>query len=206
MNRMTDSCKKYYFSQTSFAGGKNVYICSCNASAVYIYVVQTINNVVHAYLRLDRSNISYSVQSNYASFLVSAKFAYHLSVADPGFSPGGGGAPTPKSAIIFQFFAENCMKMKEFGPPGGARVPGAPLGSANAYCDGNNMKTPSSINLDTLHVPCVRQKTIANKYFSVADPKLWNALRNDFQNCERLDQFQVKLKPYLLSTVLVELK
>ena len=37
-----------------------------------------------------------------------------------------GGAPTPKSAIIFQFFAENCMKMKEFGPPGGARVPGTP--------------------------------------------------------------------------------
>ena len=24
-----------------------------------------------------------------------------------------GGAPTPKIAIIFQFFAENCMKMKE---------------------------------------------------------------------------------------------
>ena len=23
------------------------------------------------------------------------------------------------------------MKMKEFGPPGGTRVPGAPLGSAN---------------------------------------------------------------------------
>ena len=39
-----------------------------------------------------------------------------------------GGAPTPKIAIIFQIFAENCMKMKEFGPPGGgARVPGAPL-------------------------------------------------------------------------------
>ena len=38
-----------------------------------------------------------------------------------------GGAPTPKIATIFQFFAENCMKMKEFGPPGGgARVPGAP--------------------------------------------------------------------------------
>ena len=46
------------------------------------------------------------------------------SVADPGFSPGG--APTPKIAIIFHIFAENCMKMKEFGPPGGARVPGAP--------------------------------------------------------------------------------
>ena len=50
-------------------------------------------------------------------------------MADPGFSRGG--APTPKNAIIFQFFAENCMKMKEFGPPGGAHVPGAPLGSAN---------------------------------------------------------------------------
>ena len=45
--------------------------------------------------------------------------------------PQGGGAPTPKIAIIFHIFAENCMKMKEFGPPGGARVPGAPLGSAN---------------------------------------------------------------------------
>ena len=42
-----------------------------------------------------------------------------------------GGAPTPKIAIIFQIFAKNCMKMKEFGPPGGARVPGAPLRSAN---------------------------------------------------------------------------
>ena len=38
-----------------------------------------------------------------------------------------GGGPTPKSVIIFIFFAENCMKMKEFGPQGGARVPGAPL-------------------------------------------------------------------------------
>ena len=45
-------------------------------------------------------------------------------MADPGFSPGG--APTPKSAIIFQFFAENCMKMKEFGPPGGGRASLAP--------------------------------------------------------------------------------
>ena len=39
-----------------------------------------------------------------------------FTVADPGFSSGG--APTPKSAIIFQIFAENCMKMNEFGPPG----------------------------------------------------------------------------------------
>ena len=47
-----------------------------------------------------------------------------------------GGAPTPKIAIIFQIFAENCMKMKEFGPPGGgAARPWRPLRSANA--DGN---------------------------------------------------------------------
>ena len=43
----------------------------------------------------------------------------YRSVADPGFSRGG--APTPKIAIIFHIFAENCMKMKEFGPPGGGR-------------------------------------------------------------------------------------
>ena len=30
----------------------------------------------------------------------------------------------PKMLLFFNFFAENCMKMKEFGPPGG--VPGAP--------------------------------------------------------------------------------
>ena len=53
-------------------------------------------------------------------------------VADPGFSPGG--APTPKIAIIFHIFAENCMKMKEFGPPGGRASLAPPLGSANGQC------------------------------------------------------------------------
>ena len=37
----------------------------------------------------------------------------------------------PKVAIIFQFFSENCMKMKELGLPGGGR-PWCPLGSAKA--------------------------------------------------------------------------
>ena len=37
-----------------------------------------------------------------------------------------GGAPTPKIATIFQFFAKNCMKMKEFGPPGGGARPWRP--------------------------------------------------------------------------------
>ena len=31
----------------------------------------------------------------------------------------------PKVLLFFNFFAENCMKMKEFGPRGGARAPGA---------------------------------------------------------------------------------
>ena len=52
-------------------------------------------------------------------------------MADPGFSPGG--APTPKIAIIFHIFAENCMKMKEFGPQGGRASLAPPLGSANAH-------------------------------------------------------------------------
>ena len=51
-------------------------------------------------------------------------------MADPGFSPGD--VPTSKIAIIFQIFAENCMKMKEFGPPGGRASLAPPLGSANA--------------------------------------------------------------------------
>ena len=46
-------------------------------------------------------------------------------VVDLGFSPGG--APTPKIAIIFHIFAENCMKMKEFGPPGGRASLAPPL-------------------------------------------------------------------------------
>ena len=37
-----------------------------------------------------------------------------------------GGAPTPKIDIIFQIFAENCMKMKEFGSPGRGRASLAP--------------------------------------------------------------------------------
>ena len=37
-----------------------------------------------------------------------------------------GGAPTPKIAIIFHIFAKNCMKMKEFGPPGGGTRPWCP--------------------------------------------------------------------------------
>ena len=56
-----------------------------------------------------------------------------MTVADPEFPRGGdtnsqsGGA----NLLFGQKFPENCMKMKEFGPRGGAFVPGAPLRSAN---------------------------------------------------------------------------
>ena len=42
------------------------------------------------------------------------------SVADPGF-PRGGGAKSPggRQHTILANFPKNCMKLKEFGPPGG---------------------------------------------------------------------------------------
>ena len=48
-----------------------------------------------------------------------------------------GGAPTPKLGLFSNFFAENCMKMKEFLPPGGGGVPGASLDPPMVlqYCD-----------------------------------------------------------------------
>ena len=43
-------------------------------------------------------------------------------MADPGF-PRGGGANSPEGCqhTILQNFPKNCMKLKEFGPPEGAR-------------------------------------------------------------------------------------
>ena len=59
---------------------------------------------------------------------------YLFTVADPGFSWGGGGNPKNGCAnlLFCKFFAENCMKMKELGPQG-ARVPGAPLDLPMVY-------------------------------------------------------------------------
>ena len=52
-------------------------------------------------------------------------------VADPGF-PRRGGANSPawgRGVPTYDFanFPKNCMKLKDFGPPGGVRVPRAPL-------------------------------------------------------------------------------
>ena len=53
---------------------------------------------------------------------------YSISGGSRIFLGGGRGAPTPKVDVPTYFFPENCMKMKQFGPPGGRgrrRVPGA---------------------------------------------------------------------------------
>ena len=52
-------------------------------------------------------------------------FFYYLQWRIQDFPQGG--APAPKIAIIFQICAENCMKMKDFGPPGGGRPWRPPL-------------------------------------------------------------------------------
>ena len=43
------------------------------------------------------------------------------SVADPGFSRGGGREPS-RGGVNTPNFPENCMKSKEFGRPGGGRA------------------------------------------------------------------------------------
>ena len=47
--------------------------------------------------------------------------SFVMSEADPGF-PQGGGANSPGRCqhTILQNFSKNCMKLKEFGPPGDA--------------------------------------------------------------------------------------
>ena len=60
------------------------------------------------------------------------------------------GRQLPKVLLFYIFFAKNCMKMKESGPPGG--VPCAPLRSANDDCSlnwnkvSNNYETTLSNN------------------------------------------------------------
>ena len=65
-------------------------------------------------------------------------------------------APTPKSAIIFQFFCRKLHENERIWTPGG-RVPGTPLGSANAYYDSLtcNKHSPSpTVSVDQ----CSRQR------------------------------------------------
>ena len=75
-----------------------------------------------------RSNITAIMQSSHTIFLWNGPWhrcciSFQWRIQD---FPQGGGAPTPKIAIIFHIFAENCMKMKEFGPPGGGARPWRP--------------------------------------------------------------------------------
>ena len=45
---------------------------------------------------------------------------HSIPVADPGFPRGGGtNSPGGRQHTILPYFPENCMKLKESGPPGG---------------------------------------------------------------------------------------
>ena len=57
------------------------------------------------------------------------------SVADPGFSQGGANSPGGGGCqhTILPKFPENCMKLKEFGCPGGGGAPCAPPKSATGF-------------------------------------------------------------------------
>ena len=62
------------------------------------------------------------------------------------FLGGRGGAPTPKVGVLTYFLAQNCMKMKEFGPPGAGARPWCPLRSAtNIYF---SVTKSGSVHLD----------------------------------------------------------
>ena len=51
------------------------------------------------------------------------KISYQNAVADLGFLRGGGAnSPGGRQHTISPKFPKNCMKLKEFGLPGGARV------------------------------------------------------------------------------------
>ena len=54
-------------------------------------------------------------------------FSMSIAVADPGSPTGEGGA----NLLVEKSFAENCMKIKEIGPRGGASLVSLSLRSAN---------------------------------------------------------------------------
>ena len=65
-------------------------------------------------------------------------------VADPGFPQGGdANSPGGRQHTNLPNFPKNCMKLKEFGPPGGAH-PSCPLRSATGgYTSNLGGKTPA---------------------------------------------------------------
>ena len=110
-----------------------------------------------------------------------------------------GGTPTPKIAIIFQIFAENCMKMKEFGPPGGGarpwRPPLDPPMKSNQKSIEQDFPATDDIKLFEIKFPNEgRQKTLILSIYRI----LMNRLR-----LHKLNSWNVTIKRLLLYVIFI---
>ena len=109
------------------------------------------------YIRYQQLEEQHDVRRlNHVSFVLGVISAFSISivanfqvskekpVVDPGFLRGGGANPPGGANIRFrQNFPKNCMKLKEFGPPGGREAcPSRPLRSATGLPVTSGTKGP----------------------------------------------------------------
>ena len=99
------------------------WLCPVNSVVEIIYAFYKRNTSAKQQKPFDISLNSFAAQATFLQ--IGRQVRRPNAVADLGFSPGG--APTPKVGVLIYYFAENCMKMKEFGPPGGGASLAPPL-------------------------------------------------------------------------------
>ena len=58
----------------------------------------------------------------------------------------------------------------------------------------------SATESNLLHIPYNKRKTLADRGFSSADPKLWNSLPYELQTAQTVSSFKKLLKTYLFKT------
>ena len=90
-----------------------------NGEVTSISYDKSIDNMEKVYQTWYLRHLTLSGKILVVNTLMSSLFVYKIMVpvADPGFSPGG--RQLPKWVCQPIFLAKNCMKMKEFVPPGG---------------------------------------------------------------------------------------
>ena len=60
--------------------------------------------------------------------------------------------------------------------------------------------TCSAMESNLLHIPYNKRKTLADRGFSSAGPKLWNSLPHELQTAPTVSGFKKLLKTYLFKT------